>query len=145
MGVFKSLVDKAMQKSDELARKAQEKRDELARKAAKRAAKTALEQGAKAAMGAIDGAGKAIERVLFGDEERDKERDEERARAKNDDAEDEPAEQARPDPFAKLKAAEAAKAERGAENERVVRAAKHEAEEKEIDAELAALKKKLGQ
>jgi hypothetical protein len=133
MGVFKSLVDRA-----------KEKRDELAKKAAKKAAKTALEESAKAALGAIDGAGKAIERALFGDAEEQKKGDL-----------DVPDEE-KPDPFAKLKAAEAAKAaasedspRRGARvKERAMdeaaRAAKHDAEEKEIDAELAELKRKLG-
>jgi hypothetical protein len=60
MGVFKSIADKA-----------KEQRDELAKKAAKKAARTALEQGAKAAMGAIDAAGNAIEKVIFGDSERE--------------------------------------------------------------------------
>ena len=131
MGVFKSLVDKA-----------KDKKDELQKKAARKAARTALEQGAKAAMGAIDGAGKAIERALFGDaEEEGKTEDDEAPASKRD-------------PFAKQKAAEAdkrraaARPERGVKDDdalRAGRAAKVAAEEKEIDAELAALKRKLGQ
>jgi hypothetical protein len=126
MGVFKSLVDKAKQK-----------KDELARKAAKQAAKTALEQSAKAAMGAIDSTGRAIEKALFGDTEEES--------AKSEDAAALDAKEAKPDPFAKLKAAEVAKREREADAARAGRAARLEAEDKEIDAELAALKKKLGQ
>jgi len=131
MGVFKSLVDKA-----------KEKKDELAREAAKKAAKTALEQGAKAALGALDATGKAIEDALFGEArggqgEAGEAKDEKPARSEPE------------DPFVRVNAAEAAKKrdlqrERESADLRAGRAAKAEADEKEIDAELLALKKKLG-
>ena len=98
-----------------------EKKDELQRKAVKKAARTA-----------IDSAGKAVERVLFG---------------KLDDDEDEKAaEPEKPDPFAKLKAAEAEKKEREREEKRRTkeRAAEKEQLERDVDADLAELKKKLG-
>ncbi len=121
MGVFKSIVDKA-----------NKKKDELAQKAAKQAAKTALEQSAKAALGAIDATGRAIEKALFGKE------DEEGAKSA-DSVPKPPA----PDPFAKLKAAEALKRDREKQSVKAVTASKVEADEREIDAELAALKKRL--
>jgi hypothetical protein len=125
MGVFKSIADKA-----------KEQRDLLAKKAAKKAAKTALEQGAKAAMGAIDAAGNAIERAIFGDSE-------EQDAPKGKPERDEPP----PDPFAKLKAAaEAMKEDERKEEDaaRRARAARAAEDEKAIDAELEALKKKIG-
>jgi hypothetical protein len=129
MGVFKSIADKA-----------KEQRDELAKKAAKKAARTALEQGAKAAMGAIDAAGNAIEKVIFGDSERE-------APSKKGRDEPEGRKEPVPDPFAKLKAAaEAMKQEEREEEDaaRRARAAKVAEDEKAIDAELEALKKRLG-
>jgi hypothetical protein len=100
-----------------------EKKDELQRKAVKKAARTA-----------IDSAGKAVERVLFG---------------KLDDDEGEKlaeAEQEKPDPFAKLKAAEAEKKEREREEKLRAkeRARARDQLEKDVDADLAELKKKLG-
>src|SRR5580698_10323916 len=80
-----------------------DKKDELQRKAVK-----------KAAQGALDSAGRAIEKALFGDAPPDA-----------------PREPAPPDPFAKLKAAEADKKERAAAQKKL---------DREVDAELRALK-----
>ena len=85
MGFFKELVGKVKDKTDE-----------LGKKAAKKAAEVAIEQSAKAVKSAVGSASRAIETALFGDAE--KEKAEQAAREKA----------ARPDPFAKLKAAEAA-------------------------------------
>jgi len=122
MGLFKSLVDKV-----------KGKKDELEKRAAKKAAEVAFEQTKRAAKGAIDSAGDALERAIFGDVE-----------AKEEKAKEEP-----PDPFAHLKAREKEKAARddeAAAREKAERARKQsEARiEKEVDDELAALKKKLG-
>src|SRR5215472_16057254 len=126
MGLFKSAVDKL-----------RGKKDELEKKAAKKAARVAIEQGAKAARGALDSVGNAIEKAIFGDVE-----------GGTDDAYEEEAheEKAKPDPFAALKAAEAKKREEGRREELIAkepteRQARNEAE---IDAELAAMKKRLG-
>jgi hypothetical protein len=102
-------------------------RDELARKAAKKAARAALDTAGKAA----GSAGKAIERALFGDE---------RVSAKK------PEEAPAPDPFARVKAAEAERKERErADRQRAKeRAAGEKKRDDDVDAELAAMKKKLG-
>jgi hypothetical protein len=70
-----------------LAERMREKRDELARKAVKKAAQTAVDSAGKA----VGSVGKAISRAFFGEDESNA---------------------AKPDPFAKLKAAEAEKKER---------------------------------
>jgi hypothetical protein len=74
--------------------------------------------------------GKAIEEALFGDAEEAK-----------PEAEDAPA-----DPFAKLKAAEAAQKERDRAEKQAAkeRAAAEKKRDADVDAELAALKKRLG-
>jgi hypothetical protein len=95
-----------------------DKKDELQRKAVK-----------KAAQGALDSAGRAIEKALFGDLPTSEPK----------------AETEKPDPFAKLKAAEAEARERARQDQARAKeraGAKAKADE-EIDAELAALKKKL--
>lgn len=123
MSLFKSFVDKVKQK-----------KDDLQKKAVKRAAEVALDQSAKAARGIVKGAGQALGNALFGDE-----RDARQAEAA---AAPEPP----PDPFAKLKAAERQRAEaaQAADRELRDRARKAAALEQDVDAELAALKKKLG-
>jgi len=100
-------------------------RDELARKAAKRVAQAALDSAGKAA----DSAGKALGRVLFGE------------KLRGSGAEDAP----QPDPFAKLKAAEAAKKarERSDKEKEGERAAETKKLDEDVDTELAAMKKKL--
>ncbi len=126
MGLFKSLVDKVKGTQKDLEKKA---------------AKMALEQGAKAARSALDLAGDAIERAIFGDDD-----------AKADSKDDKDATSAStktkdaPDPFAKLKAVEAAKKERAREEKRLAkeRVAAEAKREDDVDAELEALKKKLG-
>jgi hypothetical protein len=116
MGLLKSLVEKV-----------KGKKDELQKKAAKKAAKVAIDRSARAAKGALDSAGNAIERAIFGD------------------VEEEAATEA-PDPFAALKATEAKKKEDALEEKRHAkeRTAKQARSELEVDAELAAMKKKLG-
>jgi hypothetical protein len=82
MGLWKSLAERM-----------REKRDELARKALKKAAETAVDSAGKA----VGSVSKAIGRAFFGEEESDV--------VKSDKPEP-------PDPFAKLKAAEAQRKER---------------------------------
>jgi hypothetical protein len=115
MGVWKSLVDRM-----------KDKRDELARKAAKKAARSAVDSAGKM----VDGVGKAIEEALFGD-----------AEEPGPEAVEAPA-----DPFAKLKAAEAAQKERDRVEKQLAKesAAANKKLDREVDAELAALKKRLG-
>jgi hypothetical protein len=115
MGVWKSLVERM-----------RDTRDELARKAAKKVARTALDSAGKAA----GSAGRALERALFGDDAR--------APAK-------PEEAAKADPFARLKASEAEKRARDRmEKERLKeRAVESRALDEVVDAEIAAMKKKL--
>jgi hypothetical protein len=117
MGLFKSILDKV-----------RDKKDELQKAAAKKAARIAVDQSAKAAKGALNSAGKAIEKALFGNAE-----------------EEHPHEEEKPDPFAQLKASEAEKKRRDREEKlhAAERAEEQAKAEKEIDAELAALKKKL--
>jgi hypothetical protein len=119
MGVWKSLVERM-----------KDKREELQRKAVKKAARAALDGAGKT----VDLAGRAVERVLFGNLD-----DDEDGKAKK--KPEPPA-----DPFAKLKAAEAAQKER--EREEKQRAKDERARkarvDAEVDADLAALKKKLG-
>jgi hypothetical protein len=79
---------------------------------------------------AVGSVGKAIEKALFGDAE---------------EAEP-PSEKAPPDPFAKLKAAEAEKKKREGDERREAkeRAATAKKLNRDVDAELAEMKKKLG-
>ncbi len=128
MAGFKSLVDKA-----------KKKKDELAREAAKKAAKAAVRQGAEAALGAIDATGRAIEKAIFGDVMDGAAGKEKEGRGR---ASEPPSPAAPPDPFARLKAAEAAK--RDEERAQTERAAQRARDERDIDDELAALKKRLG-
>jgi hypothetical protein len=83
MSVWRSLVERM-----------RETRDELARKAARKVARTALDTAGKAA----GSAGKALGRALFGDPE---------------EAPPWPEDTPPPDPFARLKAAEAEKKKTG--------------------------------
>ena len=71
----------------------------LGRHAAKKAAEAAVDVTAKAARGALDSMGDALEKAMFGDAD-------EKKKEKNEKS-DPP-----PDPFAKLKAAERAKAKK---------------------------------
>jgi hypothetical protein len=143
MGFWKGLVDKVSQKKEEL-------EDEAKKRAAKKAAEMALDTGKAAAKAAVknagktlDYAGKKLEEALFGEA------------TPEDDVpppSSKPAKKAEakgPDPFAKLKADEAAKKERDKErdkNEKAAAKAREEARaktEREVDDELAALKKKI--
>lgn len=118
MGLFKSILDKAQAKKRELEKKA-------AQKAAEEAAALAIARGKKAALAAVEQAGKSlksagatIEEALFGPEG-----EESSAEAKS-------APKAKPAPstteVAAVKAAEEARFER------------------EVDEELAALKRRIG-
>jgi hypothetical protein len=69
----------------------------LGRRAAKKAAEAAVDVTAKVARGALDSMGDALEKAMFGDA------DEKKKNEKTDPP---------PDPFAKLKAAERAKAKK---------------------------------
>ena len=139
MGFWKGIVDKVAAKKEEL-------EEEAKKRAAKKAAEMALDSGKAAAKAAVrnagktlDYAGKKLEEALFGPASEEKDS----------------SEAAPPDPFAKLKADEAAKqavAKRGVEakdRENVENAASRAREEarerteREVDDELAALKKKI--
>ncbi len=114
MAWFKSISDRIDQKRRQLEREATEK-----------AARLAFEQGARAAKEAIGDAAKAVASSLFG-------RDEPLAPT--------------PEPPARTtrETATAPSDERAREAARQARARAAAAEDQEIDAELAALKKKLG-
>jgi hypothetical protein len=116
MGVWKSIADRM-----------KAKKDELQRRAVRKAAETALDSAGKA----VQSAGKAVGKALFGD------LDDEAATGK--------AAEAPPDPFAKLKAQEKETKERERqEKRRAQERAEAEAKlEKDVDEELAALKKRL--
>ncbi len=130
MGFWKGLVDKATKKKEEL-------EEEAKKRAAKKAAEMAIDTGKAAARSAVKNAGKTLDyagkklgEALFGPEE----------------GEEAPSSaKAAPDPFAKLKADEAA---RKLANQKEKTASKEreqarERTEREVDDELAALKKKI--
>jgi hypothetical protein len=140
MGFWKGLVDKVAQKKEEL-------EEEAKKRAAKKAAEMALDTGKAAARAAVknagktlDYAGKKLEEALFGE-----------ASAAADDARasSRPTQKVADDPFAKLKAEEAARkasAKARELEERDAAKARDEARartEREVDDELAALKKKI--
>src|ERR1700736_5168462 len=103
-----------------LAERARAKREELQRRAAKKVAKVALDATARVARGAADFIGEALEQAMFG------------VTSKPDEIEEAQVPTAQPDPFARVKAAEAERAN-------VDRA------KRKSDAELAAHQKKLGE
>lgn len=133
MAFWKGLVDKVTQKKEEL-------EEEAKKRAAKKAAEMALDTGKAAAKAAVrnaertlDYAGKKLEDVLFGE-------------AASDDSEDSGASTKRPDdPFAKLKAEDAARklAAKQYQAAATARAAARALRSGEVDDELAALKKKI--
>lgn len=122
MGFWSDLADKVAQKKDELEQEAK-------KRAAKKAADVALNTGKAAARAAIENAGKTLdfagkklEEALFGSSETTVNREPKSA-----------------DPFAKLKAEEAArKAQAKEERDRARQVAAPD-----IEAELEALKKKI--
>jgi hypothetical protein len=122
MSVFKSLRDKVQAKKDELERKA-------AQKAAERAAEMALERGKQAARAAVEqagvtlkNAGASIEAALFGPDSEDAPVEAAPTRRDEDQAHE------RPRREAQVK----------------TRADDEERLQREVDEELAALKRKLG-
>lgn len=131
MGFWKGLVDKATKKKEEL-------EEEAKKRAAKKAAELAIDTGKAAARSAVKNAGKTLDyagkklgEALFGPGEE----------------EDSPASgaSAAPDPFAKLKADEAAR-KLSTQKEKVAVKEREQARaktEREVDDELAALKKKI--
>jgi hypothetical protein len=135
MAFWKGLLDKVAQKKEEL-------EDEARRRAAKKAAEVALDTGKAAAKAAVmnagktlDYAGKKLEEALFGE-------------ATSDDEASSPATKAaseRPDPFAKLKADEAARsaADRKEKETQKAREDARARTEREVDDELAALKRRI--
>lgn len=137
MSIFKRLSDSL-----------EKKKDELQRKAAERAAEIALERGKQAALGAVTSAKKKVEEALFGDGEPESERPapSSRGKSKRAPASVKPKEKA---PVAKERPATTTK-ERPRESLEAIRAsaakekARKEAElERDVDADLAALKKRL--
>ena len=131
MGFWKGLVDKAAQKKEEL-------EEEAKKRAAKKAAEMAIDTGKAAARSAVKNAGKTLDyagkklgEALFG-------REEEEGPVSTPTT-------AAPDPFAKLKADEAGRKlatqkEKAATKEREQARARTE---REVDDELAALKKRI--
>jgi hypothetical protein len=134
MGFWKGLVDKVSQKKEELS-------EEAKKRAAKKAAEMAIDTGKAAARSAVknagktlDYAGKKIGDALFGPADEDEAEPPSSSKK-----------EAAPDPFAKVKADEAARKlatqkEKAAAKERE---AAREQTEREVDDELAALKKKI--
>lgn len=126
MGVFKSLVDRVQAKKDELERKA-------AKKAAEKAAEMAIERGKQAARAAVVQAGEtlksvgsSIEEALFGPDSEEK---------RGEDAHREPRDEG---------GAEARDRDRRRlEAEATACAQDEERLQREVDEELAALKRKL--
>ena len=133
MGLWKGLVDKVSQKKEEL-------EEEAKKRAAKKAAEIAIDTGKAAARSAVKNAGKTLDfagkklgEALFGPEPE--------GGAQSPEA----SKKAAPDPFAKVKADEAARkvatqTEKTAVKEREQARARSE---REVDDELAALKKKI--
>ena len=140
MSLFKSLVDKVQQTKDDLGEKAAEKKRELERKAAQKAAEAALKRGAETAKAALVGAGKRIEEALFGEDEPDPKPEERKSSLRDGLAtpvrpprrldDDQPKKPAPTTPSRDRVASDPAAA-----------AAR---QDREIDDELAALKRKLG-
>lgn len=137
MSFWKGLVDKVTQKKEEL-------EDEAKRRAAKKAAEMAIGTGKAAAKAAVknagrtlDYAGKKLEEALFGEASSDDDGASPSSTRK-------PAEKA-PDPFAKLKAEEAARKVREKEEKAAARSREETRAktERDVDDELAALKKKI--
>jgi hypothetical protein len=139
MSFWKGLVDKVTQKKEEL-------EDEAKKRATKKAAEMALDTGKAAAKAEVrnagktlDYAGKKLEAALFGEATTDDDAPSSSQRA---------AEKA-PDPFAKLKADEAARKAAAKERDKDEKAAARAREEarakteREVDDELAALRKKI--
>lgn len=112
--------------------KLQAKKEELQKEAAKKAAEVALEKSKQAAKSAVTNAGKTLEKVLFGDAP---------------ESEKEPTSEAKQKAAGdKLRAAaERQKVrEESDAKERAEREHKERQLERDVDDELAALKKKLG-
>ena len=136
MSFWKGLVDKVTQKKEEL-------EDEAKKRATKKAAEMAIDTGKAAAKAAVknagktlDYAGKKLEAALFGEATSD----DHTPASTTTGAKSTP-----PDPFAKLKADEAAR-KTAAKEEKAATKAREEARaktEREVDDELAALKKKI--
>ena len=141
MGFWKGIVDKVAAKKEEL-------EEEAKKRAAKKAAEMALDTGKAAAKAAVrnagktlDYAGKKLEEALFGE-----------AAEQDAPSSSRPPKKDAPDPFAKLKAEEAAKKasaklrESSDKEEKTAARTREEARaktEREVDDELAALKKKI--
>lgn len=146
MGFWKDLVDKAAKKKEEI-------EEEAKRRAAKKATEVAIETGKAAAKSAVrnagktlDYAGKKLEEAIFGDATKDEgSPPSSSARSRSS----RPPKKDAPDPFAKLKADEAARkvsAKEREKEEKLAAKAREEARaksEREVDDELAALKKKI--
>jgi hypothetical protein len=155
MGFWKGLVDKVAQKKEEL-------EEEAKKRAAKKAGEMALDTGKAAAKAAVknagrtlDYAGKKLEEAIFGSASSD---DDDAPSSSTSGASGKKPEKG-PDPFAKLKADEAAKKERDKEgrvnhttrasegrSDKAAAKSREQARaktEREVDDELAALKKKI--
>ncbi len=127
MSVFKSLIDKVQQKKEEL-------EQEAAKKAARKAAEMAVERGKEVALAAVEQAGRtlrsagaSIEEALFGPE----------SEAEHDD------DAAAPGPRAGKAGSDRPPSAGPAAAREPQRAMDQERFEREVDEELAALKRKL--
>ena len=144
MGFWKGLVDKVAQKKEEL-------EDEAKKRAAKKATEMAIDTGKAAAKAAVKNAGKTLdyagrklEEVLFGEATPDENAPPSSSKPIKK-AEKAAKPERGPDPFAKLKADEVARKERD-KGEKAAAKSRDEARaktEREVDDELAALKKKI--
>ena len=128
MSIFKTLADKA-----------RAKKEEMEREAAKKAAELAFEQSKKAAKSALERAGKSVENALLGDDE-----DAPASDAPPPSSKKPPSRRPKPAPKPAAKPTPRAAPK---EDERAL-AAKRRAEDeakldKQVDDDLAALKRKL--
>ena len=146
MGFWKGLVDKVAQKKEEL-------EEEAKKRAAKKAAEMALDTGKAAAKAAVKNAGKTLdyagrklEEALFGDaRSREATPDEDAPPSSSKPIKKADKPERGPDPFAKLKADEVARKERDKEEKTAAKSREESRAktEREVDDELAALKKKI--
>lgn len=133
MGLLESLAEKLRRTKEDLGDKLQKEKEDLQRKAGERAAQVMIEKGTQAARAAAVGAGKRLEAAIFGDVE------EAPVRAPEDAPVAPDAEQER------RLARERETAARARDREALSTALREQADRnREIDDELAALKRKLG-
>lgn len=129
MGFWKDLTSKVSQKKEELEEEAKKRATKKAQDMAIEGTKAAARSAVKNAGKTLDYAGKKLGDALFGPSADEEDKEEEEA----------------PDPFAKLKAQETSR-KVAVEKEKLAakeREAARQKTEREVDDELAALKKKI--